>query len=265
MGMGHSSVFEIYTACALAMAQGALIQRVSSTDKEFHFQNWFADRLEGAGVRFDKGGRNSYPDFTLVNYTEGYEVKGLAWPGRDQSYDCNSQVPTGYHNGRQVHYVFGRYPAAGSNQREYPVVDLVICHGSFLNADHGYVHRNRSVKGFGSYGDIMIRDRKMYVAPTPFAIAEGLTGVSTLIVPWDWFAPPGLKKVGEIVRRETAELVVGYEFDLRTNEIAVSYVANPDADREHRFAAYRLLSGSDNMVIACSGTAGRSSGGQGDG
>ena len=44
------------------------------------------------------------------------------------------------------------------------MLDLVVCHGDFLNADHDYVHKNKSVKGFGSYGDIMIRDRKMYVA-----------------------------------------------------------------------------------------------------
>ena len=48
------------------------------------------------------------------------------------------------------------------------MLDLVVCRGDFLNADHTYVHKNKSVKGFGSYGDIMIRDRKMYVAPTPF-------------------------------------------------------------------------------------------------
>jgi hypothetical protein len=40
-------------------------------------------------------------------------------------------------------------------------VDLVLCRGDFLNADHNYVHKNKSIRGFGSYGDIMIRDRKM--------------------------------------------------------------------------------------------------------
>jgi hypothetical protein len=38
------------------------------------------------------------------------------------------------------------------------VLDLVVCHGDFLNADHEYVHKNKNVKGFGIYGDIMIRD-----------------------------------------------------------------------------------------------------------
>jgi hypothetical protein len=49
----------------------------------------------------------------------------------------------------------------------YPVLDLMLCHGSFLNADISYEHKNKSFRGFGSYGDILVRDRKMYVAPTP--------------------------------------------------------------------------------------------------
>jgi hypothetical protein len=243
-----TNIFEVFAACADAIIQGVLISRVSRTDKEFHFQNWFEDRLRSTGVLFDKSGRNSYPDFTLVEFTEGYETKGLAWPGRESTYDCNSQVPTGYHNGRDVFYVFGRYPKAEGAGNEYPVIDLVLCHGDFLNADHEYVHKNKSVKGFGSYGDIMIRDRKMYVAPTPFAVADGLAGTRTLIIPSSWMPPKGFKKVGNIVRVEAADLVVGYEFDLKTNIISSKTVSNPDAGREHCFAAYRIKSDSDKTV-----------------
>ena len=46
----------------------------------------------------------------MVATTEGYELKGLAYPGRDANFDSNSQVPSGFHNGRTVYYVFGRYP-----------------------------------------------------------------------------------------------------------------------------------------------------------
>ncbi len=74
-------------------------------------------------------------------------------------------MPTGFHNGRLIFYVFGRYPAdltpyasQESGGRQYPLVDLVLCHGDFLNADHEYIHENKSVKGFGTYGDIMIRE-----------------------------------------------------------------------------------------------------------
>jgi len=241
-------VFDIFSTCANAIRQGVLINRVSKTDKEFHFQNWFESRLSEVGVNFDIQGRNSYPDFTLVEFTEGFEVKGLAWPGRESTYDCNSQVPSGFCNGRDIYYVFGRYPKAVDAGDEYPVIDLVICHGDFLNADHAYVHKNKNVKGFGSYGDIMIRDRKMYVAPTPFAIADGLTGSRTLIVPAVMEQPTDFIKVGDLVRAEADNLVIGYEFDLRSNEIAAKTIPNPDAGKEHHFAAFRTHTDSKKPV-----------------
>ena len=65
-----------------------------------------------------------------------------------------------------------RYPKKPDGDT-YPVIDLVLCHGNFLNADHNYVHKNKNVKGFGSYGDIMIRDRKMYVCRRPSTWLKG--------------------------------------------------------------------------------------------
>ena len=245
--MEKTRVFELFSSCVHAINQGALISQVSRTDKEFHFQNWFEDRLRDSKILYDKSGRNSYPDFTLVEFTEGYEIKGLAWPGRESTYDCNSQVPTGYHNGRDIFYVFGRYPKSDAGT-EYPVIDLVFCHGDFLNANHEYVHKNRGVKGFGSYGDIMIRDREMYVAPTPFAIVDGLTGTRTLLVPSTWNAPEGFKKVGDVARTEADNLVVGYEFDLKTNTISAKTVSNPASGKKHCFVAYRVELDSDKPV-----------------
>ncbi len=242
--MTRTLVFDVFLRCVEAIVGGELITRESRRDKEFHFQDWFARRLEETSVHFEQAGRIQYPDFSLVEYAEGYEIKALAWPGRDATYDANSQVPSGLHNGRTVFYVFGRYPKTGGTEveNEYPVVDLVICHGDFLNAEHEYRLQNKSVKGFGSYGDIMIRDRKMYVVPTPFAIATGLNGMRTLILPQDYSVPEGFAKVGDLVRRESAQLVVAYEFDLTTNEIRARKAANPNAGREHHFMAYRLSS-----------------------
>src|ERR1041384_3447523 len=73
----------VFVHCVQAIRRNALIQRVSTTDKEFHFQNWFEARLKELGLRFDRGGRNSYPDFRMVATTDGFELKGLAYPGRD--------------------------------------------------------------------------------------------------------------------------------------------------------------------------------------
>ena len=133
----------------------------------------FKSRLESQGVDFDEPGRNTYPDFRLVHHLLGYEIKGLGFPGRVNDYDCNSQIPHGVYRGRNIIYVFGRYPSQPSSNR-YSVHDLVLCHDSFLNAENDYVHQNKSVRGMGSYGDILLRDRKMYVAPTPFGLLQGV-------------------------------------------------------------------------------------------
>lgn len=234
-----SKVSAIFKTCVQAIRRDELIEREGVSDKEFHFQNWFKRRLESLMLNFDSPGRNSYPDFRLVRFAEGFELKGLAYPGREVDYDCNSQIPCGEHNGRQVYYVFGRYPATPDGN-SYPVLDLVLCHGSFLNADNTYVHKNKSFRGFGSYGDILVRDRKMYVAPTPFALVEGTAHRRTLIVPEGYTVDADLVEVGTLVRREVNRIVVAYKFDLRKNEITTTSVPNPGAGREHVFKAYRV-------------------------
>jgi hypothetical protein len=253
--MTKTVCFDVFEQCVRAVQQGELIESISEKDKEFHFQNWFRRRLERLSIHFEDSGRNSYPDFALVECAEGYEVKGLAWPGRERDYDSNSQVPTGFHNGRQIYYVFGRYPTdltpypqRRDGRREYPVIDLVVCHGDFLNADHTYVHKNKSVKGFGTYGDIMIRDRKMYVAPTPFVLTEGTTGLMTLIVPEAEEADGRFQAVGRLARVEAATLVVGYQFDLRSNELKAERAVNSRAGTEHHFTAYRVKDQSTKLV-----------------
>lgn len=231
-----------------AIRDGKLIRRDSRQDKEFHFQNWVRARLIETGLHHDVGGRNKYPDFCMVRFTEGYEVKGLAYPGREVNYDCNSQVPSGFHNGRSIFYVFGRYPKEPDGDT-YPVLDMVVCHGDFLNADHEYVHKNRSIKGFGSYGDIMIRDRKMYVAPTPFGLVTGMAHTQTLILPSEHRVPKGFRDVGRIVRREAERLIVGYSFNLRTNTLIPKIIPNPGAGCEHQFIAWRVSTASREPVV----------------
>lgn len=238
---------EVFARCVAAIQGRELIQRESKQDKEFHFQNWFKARLGETGLSFEVGGRNMYPDFRLVASTDGFEVKGLAYPGREANYDCNSQVPSGTHNGRTIFYIFGRYPAEPDGD-SYPVLDLVICHGDFLNADHEYVHQNKSLKGFGSYGDIMIRDRKMYVTPTPFGLTVGTAHSQTLILPADFRVDSRFRAVGNLVRREASKLIVGYTFDLQSNTLKSESVDNPAAGREHKFIAYRLKGAATEAV-----------------
>lgn len=248
-----TTCYDVFAECVSAIDNGELIQAVSAKDKEFHFQNWFLKRLDRLQLDYDEPGRNTYPDFRLVNHPEGFEIKGLAVPGRDKNYDSNSQVPAGIHHGRTIFYVFGRYPQDRS-AKEYPVIDLVICHGDFLNVSHDYVHKNKSVRGFGSYGDIMIRDRKMYVVPTPFSLTQGTIGNKTLIIPSDFPHDERFVEVGTLVRREADRLVVGYNFDLRTNELKAEVVQNPHAGTEHVFTAHRLSSqGGKKVTLTTSG------------
>jgi hypothetical protein len=117
------------------------------------------------------------------------------------------------------------------------------------NADHEYVHENKAVRGFGSYGDILIRDRKMYVAPTPYGLVDGAAHHQTLIVPSRVVVPDGFKEVGEIIRTEVDELVVRYTFDLRNNDLKTEKVPNPHAGRKHIFCALRLIDGPSTPVV----------------
>ena len=90
----------VFSRCVEAIRQGSLIERVSTTDKEYHFQNWFKARLEETELNFEVGGGIAILISAWSPTTEGYELKGLAYPGRDANFDSNSQVPTGFHNGR---------------------------------------------------------------------------------------------------------------------------------------------------------------------
>lgn len=235
----NQTVQPVFKRCVEAIRENVLIKKVSITDKEYHFQNWFKGRLEESLFHYEDSGRNTYPDFRLPATAEGYELKGLAYPGRDADYDSNSQVPTGFHDGMTIYYVFGRYPKKPDGN-EYPVLDLVICHGDFLNVSHDYVHKNKSVRHFGGYGDLLIRDRKMYVVPTPYRIAGGLAHHHTLILPSDVEAGQDFFEVGELVRIEAAELIVGYSFNLQTNEILPQKMPNPTAGTKHVFRAWRV-------------------------
>ena len=90
----YSPVFNVFRSCAYAIRDGKFIHRENRRDKEFHFQNWINARLVETDFHYEIGGRNSYPDFRMVRFTEGYEVKGLAYPGRELNFDSNSQAPS---------------------------------------------------------------------------------------------------------------------------------------------------------------------------
>jgi hypothetical protein len=86
----------------------------------------------------------------------------------------------------------------------------------------------------------MIRDRKMYIAPTPFGLTTGTAHNQTLILPANFRLDSHFRPVGNLVRREAQKLIVGYTFDLRSNTLRPESVDNPAAGMTHNFVAYRL-------------------------
>ena len=108
--MCNQKVFYVFKKCAEAIDKGQFIKQVSETDKEFHFQNWFESCLEDSGLKFKINTRNNFPDFILKEALVGFEVKGLATPGRNSSFDSNSKPASGLSDGLTIYYVFGRYP-----------------------------------------------------------------------------------------------------------------------------------------------------------
>ena len=80
----------------------------------------------------------------------------------------------------------------------------------------------------------------MYVAPTPFALAEGTAHHRTLILPVEMDADEGVFEIATLKRREADWITVSYTFDLLSNDLDTAVVANPNAGREHEFKAYRM-------------------------
>jgi hypothetical protein len=223
------------------------IVRASQQDKEYHFQNWVKRRIQAAGLAFTEQGRHGYPDFILDDFSCGFEVKGLAHPGRVADFDCNSQLPLAHHDGRSIFYIFGRYPQ--TTEQEYAVFDLVLCSASFLNAETENTNTNQSFRGAGSYGDILIRDRRMYVCATPYALASGTSGQATLILEGGAPGLPSeLEEVGQLQRVEAQHVVTGYSFDLRQNLLTSDRGPNPNAGLPHAFVAYKIRSQGNGPV-----------------
>lgn len=91
----------------------------------------------------------------------------------------------------------------------------------------------------------------MYVVPTPYALANGTTGLGTLILPAEYCVKSDLLvEVGCLERVEVDEVLVSYEFNLQTNAMISYTEPNPHAGRIHAFKAYRMRGRGDNKVVA---------------
>lgn len=220
------------------------MQPRSAGDKEYFAQDWLADRMNEIGYTFAISGRNTYPDFWVGEGADrfGVEVKSLAFangrPARSD-FDTNSTIPGGEKQGFAVYTAFFLYTGAGADPR--PIHSLCFLHGDLLNADRAFVHENKAIHGFGSYGDAFIRDRKMYVFKTPFTIFPDLLGEIRLIVPSGQgiaATNPRLEQVGTIERSWAENRVIGYRMDLVANIVTPEVERSPSAGQVVRFDVY---------------------------
>lgn len=235
-----STVWAVFKACQEAVSAGIRTNRPPS-DKEFHFQNWVYDRIVKAGHSSAAVGRNTYPDFSIDGHGEAYEVKGITVGSRERDFDSNSALPSGTHNGNRVFYVFGRYEDEKTGGTAPRVLDIALVDGTFLNAGPGFVADNKSLRVLGSYGDILLRDRKMYAPYTPYKLLTGLRGHCTLVLPASESRPGSdFLEVGRFSRVEGERTLVAYRGDLEANTLTGEYESNPTGGQEHPFVAYRL-------------------------
>ncbi|MCG7335270.1 hypothetical protein MHZ95_08275 [Sporosarcina sp. ACRSM] len=121
-------------------------------------------------------GANDHPDCVINNV--GFELKSLRTKGQIQ---FNSTIPCGAfkHNDLQgeCYYVVARY----KTDRTYGyLTDYSIVDGDFFNDDRdcAFAHANTQETGFGSYGDGVVRHRKMYQFPSPHRTIEGVSFIS---------------------------------------------------------------------------------------
>lgn len=229
---------KLFSAVSAAHDEGVRAIKRSPEDKEYFIQDWVLKRLHTVGLDVRQSGRNSYPDFWFSDEdaTVGNEVKSLAHqmngkPARTDL-DFNSTSPKPVLNGVDCSLTFALYRAAASGSLEMNVTTVCVADAAFINDDATFEHVNASVKGFGSYGDALIRNRRMYRFDHPVTIASrqgvDLRDLATLIVPegvQESVEATGIhvNRIAQVLRRPAAEQLVAYTIDVRTGELIPTY------------------------------------------
>jgi hypothetical protein len=129
----------IFQQCVEAIRQGVLIERESAQTKssisKIVSRSTHRDRLN-----FEARRPKFLSRFSNGATTEGYEIKGLLIPAAM----LRSIQTVRFLQALIMGEVFTMCLADTRRKPDgnrYPVLDLVICHGAFLNADHEYVHK----------------------------------------------------------------------------------------------------------------------------
>lgn len=234
----------LFAKCA-EMAEVPMQPR-SAADKEFFAQDWIQGRLDELGYSYIISGRNTYPDFWIGEGSNrfGLEVKSLSFSGgrpARKDFDTNSTIPGGEKEGSPVYIASFLYTGTGLNPR--PIHSFCMVHGDLLNAERDFVHENKAIHGFGSFGDAFIRDRKMYVFPTPFTLIPSLLGQVRLVVPSGTelaSTTPTIAKVEDVTRTWVRERVIGYRMDLVSNTATPEMETSLHAGDELEFEVWAV-------------------------
>lgn len=136
--------------------------------------DWFLDDLRD--LEPYSLGANDHPDYIIKGV--GFELKSLKTRGQIQ---FNSTIPCGgFKHGNlegECYYVVARYTA----ERTYGyLADYSIVDGDYFNHDRewAFSHMNSQEAEFGTYGDGVVRHRKMYSFPSPHRNIEGVAFIS---------------------------------------------------------------------------------------
>jgi hypothetical protein len=120
-------------------------------------------------------------------------------------------------------------------------LDLVVCDGDFLNADHEYVHKNRSqgVRQWGHHDPGPQNVRRSNSVRT----GHRRRSHPDVDLAQRTACPKGFRD------GPARPLIVGYSFDLLRNTLVPKTIPNPNAGREHEFSAWRISTGSREAVV----------------
>ena len=213
----------------------------SKFDKEFFPQDWFADRLDDLSLSYDLQGRNSYPDFWVLEkdqLLEGFEIKSLEFSDNlRKTIDFNSTIPSGKKSNKNMFLVFFLYLKEGTYRK---VHTINISHMDFVNSNCKWQHSNNSISGFGSYGDGCIRNRKMYLFPHPISLYPQGLGKCQLVLPENWKAS-GLKKIDTVYREVLKQTVSKYTIDMEDqSSVEVTYTVKKKKKKSVAFNVFEV-------------------------
>ena len=225
----------LFRSYASAHAIGVVAVKRSKDDKEYFVQDWVEERAAEARCEVEAQGRNKYPDFwlSLDGTTIGNEVKSLAHhpngrPAR-KDLDFNSTAPQSLMQGRDCFLTFVLYRHDSlDSPLQGTVTTVCLADIAFLNADKNFVPLNLSVKKFGSYGDGIIRNRRMYRFRHPVTVLDeiglDIRGRPTLILPEGSLGQAEaladrLLQIGSVERATAPQRLASYLVNVRTGEI----------------------------------------------